>query len=77
MKVEISPEIESKVRDLITRGLYSNEAEVFKAAIDALEHEERDLDAIRRGIEDEAAGRLTPARQVIEAAKQRSGHTAK
>jgi predicted transcriptional regulator len=77
MSIEVSADIERIVHDFVARGLYPSETEVFEAAIRALESQERDLDGIRRGIEDEAAGRVMPARQVVEAAKQRLGHGAK
>jgi Arc/MetJ-type ribon-helix-helix transcriptional regulator len=77
MSIEISHHVECLVRDFVARGLYSNEAEVFEAAMQALENQERDLEGIRRGIEDESAGRVAPARQVVEAAKRRLGRSAK
>jgi predicted transcriptional regulator len=76
MSLQIPADVESSVRAFLANGRFASEEEVLRKALAALEREEGVLDAIREGIEDEAAGRMTPARRVIEAAKQRLGRAA-
>jgi predicted transcriptional regulator len=76
MSLQIPADVESSVRAFLATGRYSSEEDVLRKAMAALERQLSDLDAIREGIEDEAAGRVTPARQVVEAAKQRLGRAA-
>jgi predicted transcriptional regulator len=54
----------------VATGRFANEEEVLRAAMVALERQEQSWAAIAEGMEDETAGRLTPARQIIQAAKQ-------
>ncbi len=77
MSLQVSADIESRVRAFVADGRFASEEEVVCKALAALERQEHALDSIREGIEDEAAGRVTPARQVVEAAKQKLGHAAK
>jgi predicted transcriptional regulator len=70
MSQQIPVDIESSVHAFVATGRYANEEEVLRAAMVALERQEQSWAAIAEGMDDEAAGRVTPARQVIATAKQ-------
>lgn len=71
MSQPVPVDLESSVRAYVTTGRFANEEEVLRAAMVALERQEQAVSAILEGMDDEAAGRVTSARQVVEAAKQR------
>jgi Arc/MetJ-type ribon-helix-helix transcriptional regulator len=71
MSLLVPVDIEPSVRAFVATGQFQNEAEVLRAAMVALKRQEQAAPAILEGIEDESAGRLTPARKVVEAAKHR------
>jgi predicted transcriptional regulator len=60
MTYQLPPDLDQRVQSQIALGIYHTPAEVLNEALDALERQNSDLEAIRRGIEDERAGRLTP-----------------
>jgi putative addiction module CopG family antidote len=60
MTYQLPPDLDQRVQSQIALGIYHTPAEVINDALDALERQNSDLEAIRRGIEDERAGRLTP-----------------
>ena len=64
MSLQISADIESSIRAFITNGRFSNEDEVLREAIIALERQERDIAAIQEGIDDMNAGRYRPWEEV-------------
>jgi putative addiction module CopG family antidote len=60
MTYQLPPDLDQRVQSQIALGIYHTPAEVLNDALNALERQNSDLEAIRRGIEDEQAGRLTP-----------------
>lgn len=70
MSQPVPVDVESSVRAFVATGRFATEDEVLRAAMVALEHQEQSWAAIAEGMDDEAAGRVTPARQIVEAAKQ-------
>jgi predicted transcriptional regulator len=60
MTYQLPPDIDQRVQSQIALGIYQTPAEVLNDALDALDRYNEDLASIRRGIEDEKAGRLTP-----------------
>ena len=60
MTYQLPPDLDRRVQSQIALGIYQTPAEVLNDALGALERQNSDLAAIRRGIEDEKAGRLTP-----------------
>ena len=70
MSEHIPLDVETSVHAFVATGRFANEEEVLRAAMAALERQEQSWTAIAEGMEDEAAGRLAPARQIVQAAKQ-------
>lgn len=71
MTLQVPPELMAKVRSFLADGRYRDEVEVLTRALGELQRSEADLADIRAGFEDEAAGRMEPARDVVSRAKQR------
>ena len=64
MPLQLTPELASTVQGFLASGRCKSEEEVLKEALAALHHEEEGLAAIVEGIEDEAAGRIRPWKEV-------------
>jgi predicted transcriptional regulator len=60
MTYQLPPDLDQRVQSQIALGIYHTPAEVLNDALDALERQNSDLAAIRRGFEDEKAGRMHP-----------------
>ncbi len=68
MNVSLTPELEAFVHDKVASGRYTSASEVIRESLRLLEDEDRtkkrNLEALRldlqRGLDDLAAGRLTP-----------------
>lgn len=58
MTYQRPPEIDRRIQMHLALGIYNTPAEVLNDALDALEQRNDDLASIRRGIEDERAGRM-------------------
>jgi predicted transcriptional regulator len=58
MTYQRPPEIDRRIQTHLAPGIYNTPAEVLNDALDALEQRNDDLASIRRGIEDERAGRM-------------------
>jgi Arc/MetJ-type ribon-helix-helix transcriptional regulator len=59
MTYQLPPEIDLRVQLQLSLGIYKTPAEVLNDALDALEQRNEDFASIQRGIQDEAAGRIT------------------
>ena len=66
MTYQLPPEIDQRIQSQLALGIYHTPDEVLNDSLDALEQRNADLEAIRRGIEDERAGRLTPLHEFDE-----------
>ncbi|MCI0335820.1 MAG: type II toxin-antitoxin system ParD family antitoxin [Planctomycetes bacterium] len=73
MPYQLPPDIDQRVQSQIALGIYQTPTEVLNDALDALEHRNADLEAIRAGIEDEKAGRMRPLADVDRDMRQRYG----
>jgi len=71
MNLQLPADIDTAVQAFLVSGQYKNEAEVLRDALAVLRRRDEDWVAIQEGLADEAAGRLTPARTVLEQTKQR------
>jgi Arc/MetJ-type ribon-helix-helix transcriptional regulator len=69
MTYQIPPDVNERVEAYLAGGDYASADDVLREAISALDERESDLASIRRGMEDEAAGRMKPARTVLAAAR--------
>ncbi len=70
MDLQLPPDLQSAMQPFLVGGRYTDEAELLRDALAALKRaQDDDLAAIRRGIEDEKAGRLVSARDVVAKAK--------
>lgn len=58
MGISMTPEFERFVQGKVALGLYRSEAEVLRAAIEALDAQEQTLAAIAEGCADFQAGRF-------------------
>jgi len=76
MNLQLPTDIDTALKSFLVGGRYENEVEVLREALTALKRrdENEDIIAIQEGIDDEAAGRVTPARTVIENAMKQYGH---
>lgn len=77
MTLQVPPELMERLKGFLAGGRYKDEVEVLSRALGELKRSEDDLAAIRAGFEDEAAGRIEPARAVIARAKEQLGSPAK
>ena len=64
MNAPFPPNVSQRVRVQIEQGLFPMEDDVLRAAMTALEREEKDLAAIAAGTEDMEAGRYRPFTQI-------------
>lgn len=60
LNLSIPPDLGTRVQSFVDSGRYSSGADVVRAALDALEMQISDLDAIRAGFADIGAGRCRP-----------------
>ena len=58
MTYDVSPQLDQRIQIHLSQGGYRNAEDVLSDALDALEQRNADLASIRRGIEDEQAGRV-------------------
>lgn len=58
MTYQLPPDIDQRIQSQMALGFYQSPAEVLNDALDVLEQRNEDLASIRRGIEDERAGRM-------------------
>jgi predicted transcriptional regulator len=70
MSIQIPADVEATIQQFMATGEYSDVHDLLRQAIAALEQQTKACAAIEEGMDDEAAGRMTPAREVIETAKQ-------
>ena len=73
MPYQLPSDLDNRVQSQIALGIYQTPADVLNNALDALEHRNADLEAIRAGIEDEKAGRMRPLADVDRDMRQRLG----
>jgi Arc/MetJ-type ribon-helix-helix transcriptional regulator len=71
MPLQVTPEITATIQGFLAGGRYKDEAEVLRRALAELKRSEDDLAEIEAGIEDDAAGRTEPARDVVRRARMR------
>jgi Arc/MetJ-type ribon-helix-helix transcriptional regulator len=65
MTYQIPPDVSERVEAYLASGVYASADDVLRKAISALDERETELASIRRGMDDEAAGRVKPARDVL------------
>lgn len=69
MDLQLPPDLQSAMQPFLLSGSYANETEVLRDALAALKRQVDDRTAILRGIDDEAAGRVFSARDIVDEAK--------
>lgn len=70
MSLQLPPELQSAMRPILVGGRYADETELLRDALAALKRAQDDeIAAIQHGLEDEQAGRLVSARDVVAASK--------
>lgn len=72
MKITLTPEITAMIEHFMAFDGYTSEIDVIRDALTAL-RQELDLAAIKEGLADEKAGRLRPAREVLDEIRERFG----
>ena len=60
MSYQFPPDVEQRIRHQIALGNYTNEDDVLRDALDALDARNADMAAIRAGVEDMEADRMRP-----------------
>ncbi|MAT70564.1 MAG: hypothetical protein CMJ58_13685 [Planctomycetaceae bacterium] len=70
MDLQLPPDVTLSLQAFLDEGRYGSEADVLRDALAALRRQQ-DLAAIAEGAADAAAGRVTPARDTLSAARQR------
>jgi predicted transcriptional regulator len=73
MPYQLPPDIDQRVQSQLALGIYQTPTEVLNEALDALERQNADIEAIRAGIEDEKAGRLRSLEEVDRDMRERYG----
>ncbi len=70
MDLQLPPDLQSAMQPFLVGGRYADETELLRDALAALKRaQDDDLAAIRCGMEDEKAGRLVSARDIVAKAK--------
>lgn len=77
MTYQLPPEIDQRIQSQMALGSYRSPAEVLNDALDALEQRNEDLASIRRGIEDERAGRVITLAEFDREMQSRFGNAAR
>jgi Arc/MetJ-type ribon-helix-helix transcriptional regulator len=67
------PDIRTRVQAFVDAGRYPSGADVVRAALDALEMQSSDLEAIQAGIDDMHAGRNRPFDEFAAEFESRKG----
>lgn len=70
MSLQLPPELAATAQGFLVGGRFKNDEEVLREALVALKEREDDLACVLEGIEDEAAGRIVLARDVLTRAKR-------
>jgi Arc/MetJ-type ribon-helix-helix transcriptional regulator len=66
-------DVRNRVQAFVDAGQYASEADVVRAALDALEMQTSDLEAIQAGIDDMSAGRCRPFEEFAAEFENRNG----
>lgn len=64
MSLQVPADVESSIRAFVANGRFADESDVLRKAMAALERQELDFAAIQQGIDDYAAGRVRPWKEV-------------
>ena len=73
MQYQFSSEVNERIDAQLALGVFKTPDEVVINALDALDQQNADLASIKRGLEDEQAGRLRPLREVDREFRLRNG----
>ena len=71
MPYDFPMDIDRRVKAHLATGGAQNEDELIRHALDAFDQQLEDLNSIRRGMEDEASGRVASAATVVAAIEQK------
>ena len=72
MSQHVPVDLVHRIEGFVSNGSFATTDEVLRAAVQALETQEEDVSAIRAGIADEQAGRMSPAHEAIERMENRN-----
>jgi Arc/MetJ-type ribon-helix-helix transcriptional regulator len=76
MTLQVPPELVATVQGFLDGGRYKDEVDVLSRALAELKRSEDDLADIQAGMDDEAAGRVESARDVVDRARRSlDGHS--
>ena len=73
MNYQLPAELDQRIQSQLALGIYNSPAEVLSDALDALDQRNEDLASIKRGIEDEQAGRVIPFQHFDEQIRSEFG----
>ena len=71
MTLQIPSDLAGRMQSYVGDGTYPSTEAVIRHALDVLDIYRQDIAAIQEGIDDEVAGRLLPARDVLRDLRQR------
>lgn len=71
MTLQLPSDLAGRMEAYVGEGGYPSTDAVLRHALDVLDIYRQDVAAIQQGIEDEAAGRVRPARDVLRDLRQR------
>lgn len=71
MTLQLPSDLAGRMQAYVGDGTYPTTESVIRHALDALDFYRQDAAAIREGIDDEAANRVRPARDVLRDARLR------
>lgn len=76
MRYDFPTEIKTMIEDRLATGKYASEDEVLQRALHRLTEYDETVSDIQEAMDDEAAGRLRPLRDVDDEIRRKLGFTA-
>jgi putative addiction module CopG family antidote len=73
MSVDLAPDVWNEIQRLLASGTYATADEVLREALAALRSCEREVMAIKEGIDDMEAGRVMPLQEFDREFRRRNG----
>lgn len=73
MDHDFPPDLQRQLQEQMELGQYDSEADLIRAALQALHTQNEDMAAIQDGLDDLNAGRVRPLREVASEIRERHG----
>jgi predicted transcriptional regulator len=69
--MNLSADVEAMIQQAMARSSYADENELLRRALEALREQDEIDEGIQQGLDDVAAGRVRPWREVIDDTRKR------